>query len=304
MKELIVLSGKGGAGKTSLCAAFACLAKDAVLADCDVDAADLHILLEPFVEWEEPFSGGLEARIREDQCIQCGDCREACRFGAITEDFHVDPVSCEGCGVCSWVCPVEAVELTVRQSGILYVSRTRVGPMVHARLGIAEENSGKLVAEVRRRARAVAEEAGRTLILADGPPGLGCPVISSVTGADGVILVAEPTVSGFHDLARLAELVQDHFHIPTLAVINKWDLHEELTRRMETFCAERNILMAGHIPYDLVMVKSMIQKKTVVEYGEGPVVQEIRNIWHRVESWMSLGNGGQDDSSPMRKGIP
>jgi len=211
MKEVVILSGKGGTGKTSIVGSFAAIAKNKVMADCDVDAADLHLLLAPSVKEEKEFRSGQVAVIDEEKCTQCGLCQDVCRFDAIT-DFEVDPISCEGCGFCSHICPVEAISMKESLSGFWFTSNTKYGPLVHARLGIAQENSGKLVALVRQRAKEIAESDGLDYIISDGPPGIGCPVISSLSGANLALLVTEPTLSGIHDLERVLGVCH-HFGI-------------------------------------------------------------------------------------------
>ena len=233
MKELVVISGKGGTGKTSVVASFAALAPHPVLADCDVDAADLHLILSPTICDREDFIGGSRATIDSSLCIACGQCLRYCRFDAIhpTPDgrtYQVDPIACEGCGVCERFCPAEAIDFSPAVNGEWYVSNTRYGPMVHARLGIAEENSGKLVTLVRKKAKETAQALGLNLMITDGSPGVGCPVMASLTGADGVLLVTEPTPSGFHDLDRVVDLLQ-RFQLPAMVCINKADLNLELT---------------------------------------------------------------------------
>ena len=250
VKEIVVISGKGGTGKTSITAAFAALAENAVLADCDVDAADLHLILQPQVGQTHDFSGGKQAQVRAEACIGCRRCVEVCRFGAVkvsdignniaTRTYAVDPVACEGCGVCVHFCPVKAIDFKEAINGQWFVSETRFGPMVHAKLGIAEENSGKLVTLLRKEARRIAEENGRTLVIVDGSPGIGCPVIASISGADRVLVVTEPTLSGQHDLERVIDLAE-HFGIPALVCINKWDINPDIAARIETIAAERGI---------------------------------------------------------------
>ena len=286
MKELVIISGKGGTGKTSLVSAFSSLAQNAVLCDADVDAADLHLILSPRHRERHPFHAGHRARIDADACVQCGDCRDRCRFGAVTEDFRIDPVACEGCGVCAHFCPEGAVKMEPNLCGEWYVSDTRFGPMVHARLGIAEENSGKLVTRVRTRARELAEAENRNLILTDGPPGVGCPVIAAVGGAGAVLIVTEPTVSGRHDMARVAELAE-FFRIPTLMVINKFDLHPETGAAMEDYARERGIRPIGRLPFDTAFTRSMVAGQTLFEYGRAPWIEEkVRETWRVVMDWV------------------
>jgi MinD superfamily P-loop ATPase len=291
MKELVVISGKGGTGKTSIVASFAGLAKNAVLADCDVDAADLHLILEPKVKHESEFSGGKRAFIMTEQCTGCGKCEEVCRFDAIksnrfagdgeAETFAVDPISCEGCKVCVEFCPVGAIEFSDAVNGRWFISDTRFGPMVHAELGIAEENSGKLVTLIRKEAKRVATESNKDLIIADGSPGIGCPVIASITGADLVLIITEPTLSGIHDLGRVADLTES-FGIPTLVCINKSDLNPEMTEQIARESSQRGIKLAGEIRYDEAFTKAQIMKATIVEYTGGLVAEDVKALWRNV----------------------
>jgi MinD superfamily P-loop ATPase len=290
MKELVIISGKGGTGKTSLTASFGYLARDNVLSDCDVDAADLHILAQPDIRHEEEFFGGQKARIDLEKCSECGLCRESCRFGAISAEFAVDPFSCEGCGVCFHVCPEEAVTMCESLNGHWFISDTRLGPMVHAALSPGEENSGKLVALVRNQARVLANTLGRSLIISDGAPGVGCPVISSVTGADHVVVVTEPSMSGLHDTQRAVELVRG-FKIPVSVIINKWDINPDVAARVAEFCEQIEVPLLGRIPYDVAVVKAMVRRRTPVEDGQNAVEQSIRDIWETIESKI-LSPGG------------
>jgi MinD superfamily P-loop ATPase len=282
MKELVVISGKGGTGKTSLTACFAHLATEQVLADCDVDAADLHILVEPQTVHEEEFRGGIKARIDQDKCIECRSCAEACRFGAISENLVVSPMSCEGCGVCFHVCPEEAVILEEGISGRWFISETRFGPMVHAELFPGQENSGRLVALVRNQAKVLARSRNRSMILVDGAPGVGCPVISSVTGADHVLIVTEPSLSGLHDMERAVQLVQG-FRVPMSVVINKYDVSADGTEKIERFAKTARVNLLGKIPYDPGVIKAMVQRRCVVENSESPAGRAIREIWDRMK---------------------
>jgi MinD superfamily P-loop ATPase len=280
MKELVVLSGKGGTGKTSLAGSFAALAKNKVLADCDVDAADLHLLLEPVIKHEQDFWSGQVAVIDEEKCTQCGLCPELCHFNAI-EDFRVDPISCEGCGFCYHICPAEAITLKENLSGQWFISDTKYGPLVHARLGIAQENSGKLVALVRQQAKLMAEKEGADCIISDGPPGIGCPVISSLSGASLALLVTEPTLSGIHDLERVLGVCR-HFNVPALVCINKYDINQENTRQIEGYCRQQGVEVAAKIPFDNVVTEAMVQGLPIVEYGDNSVSRQIELLWQNI----------------------
>lgn len=282
MKEIVIISGKGGTGKTSITAAFASLAKNKVMADCDVDAADLHLILSPEIQHEEDFYSGKTAFIRKNDCTECGKCVEVCQFDAISPDFVVDPVACEGCGVCVYFCPVDAIDFNENLSGRWFISKTRFGPMVHAKLGIAEENSGKLVTLVRRQAKLLAEEQKADYIIVDGAPGIGCPVISSITGANAVLVVTEPTLSGRHDLERVVSLAADHFQIPTFVCVNKFDLNGEMTDQIESFCRDRNIGFVGKIPYDTIVTAAMVLGKTIIEFLDGVIAKEIGMMWEKI----------------------
>ncbi len=288
MKELTIISGKGGTGKTSITGSFASLAANKVLADCDVDAADLHLILQPEIKHRKDFSGGKIAYINPDLCTSCGKCVDVCHFDAISDDFVVDPVSCEGCSVCVHFCPVNAIEFNPALNGEWYISDTRYGPMVHARLGIAEENSGKLVSIVRQQAKKLAEENELNLIIVDGSPGVGCPVISSLTGTNAVLIVTEPTLSGMHDLERVVSLAKDHFNIPTYVCVNKYDLNSGITDKIDAYCREHDILLVGKIRYDTVFTQAMIHKKSVVEYSDGAVTGEIKSMWEKLSSDLNL----------------
>ena len=285
MKELTIISGKGGTGKTSVVASFAALAENIVLADADVDAADLHLILAPEIKHEEDFKGGRTAQIDLETCTECGECLERCQFNAISPDFVVNRIDCEGCGVCVHFCPVEAIDFPQNICGKWYISDTRFGPMVHARLGIAEENSGLLVSLVRNQARVLAEDRGLDTIVADGPPGIGCPVIASITGTSAVLIVTEPTLSGLHDLERVGGLAA-HFKIPTLACVNKFDLNEEISDRIADYCARNHIELVGRIPYDTAVTYAMVAGKSIVEFSDGKVSDAIKEIWRKVEGFL------------------
>jgi MinD superfamily P-loop ATPase len=285
MKEVTIISGKGGTGKTSLVASFAALAQNKVMADGDVDAADLHLILAPEIRHEEDFKGGRSAEIDLERCTECGECLDRCQFNAISREFVVDKIDCEGCGVCVHFCPVEAIDFPQNVCGKWYVSETRFGPMVHAKLGIAEENSGLLVSLVRNQAKVLAEDQGLNTIIVDGPPGIGCPVIASITGTSLVLIVTEPTLSGLHDLERVGELTA-HFKIPTLACINKFDLNREISDQVADFCARNHIQLVGRIPYDTAVTHAMVAGKSIVEFSNGTVAGAIKEIWHKVEGFL------------------
>ncbi|MBT8406252.1 MAG: ATP-binding protein [Deltaproteobacteria bacterium] len=289
MKEVVIISGKGGTGKTSIAGCFAALARNKVLADADVDAADLFILLEPSMQSRESFRGGHTALIDMDACVECGECLELCRYDAISQDYVVDKVDCEGCGVCAHFCPAEAIEMQENICGEWFVSDTRYGPFVHAKLGIAEENSGMLVTIVRHNAKLIAEEKGLDLVIVDGPPGIGCPVISAVTGANLVFIVTEPTLPGLHDMQRVAALAK-HFNIPAAACINKYDLNPEMSDRIRGYCEEIGVNVVGMIPYDTVVSKALVHKKIIVEYGNGAVSDEIKKIWHALAEILGVAD--------------
>ena len=281
MKQIAVVSGKGGTGKTSLVASLAALARGrAVYADCDVDAPDLHLILQPTIVERRDFFGINRASIDDSKCTQCGSCQEACRFEAI-RDFQVNPALCEGCGVCKLVCPADAVALTERLAGHAYISDTRFGPLVHAELFPGEEASGKLVAMVREMARLLAASKTLHLVLIDGSPGTGCPVIASLTGVDLALVVTEPTITAEHDLERILD-VADHFGINTAVCINKYDLNPEAAKRIESLCQERAVMVAGRLPYHPSVAEAMVTGRAVVETG-GPVAEAIREMYNILE---------------------
>ncbi len=324
MEELVVISGKGGTGKTSVAASLALLARKPVIADCDVDAADLHLVLSPRVKERHEFRSGREAVIRRADCTGCGVCRTHCRFGAVlatTGDdealapadpqaaceqcdycrrscsvrtnadiramaetlgelrlvtYTIDPLACEGCGVCARFCPAHAIELRERLCGEWMVSETRCGPMVHARLGVAAENSGKLVSTVRQEARRIAEREDRRIIIVDGPPGIGCPVIASLAGTSLALIVTEPTVSGEHDMQRVLALTK-HFAVPAAVCVNKWDLNPDMTNRIEDGARREGARIAGRIRYDRAVTLAQLQGLAVVE-TDAPSVEDIRQV--------------------------
>ena len=284
MKELVIISGKGGTGKTSITASFATLAKNAVLADCDVDATDLHLILRPEAQQTHPFYSGHEAVIREADCAGCGLCDDLCRFDAIKksrDNFQLEPSSCEGCGVCVHFCPAKAIDFPERLCGEWFLSKTRCGTMVHARLGIGAENSGKLVSTVRSQAKQIAAAIQADWILVDGPPGTGCPVIASLTGGDAVLAVTEPTLSGQHDLLRMLELTR-HFQIPAFICINKWDINPSMTATIESAATNAGATVLTRIPYDKSITEAQISGQSVVEHNEGTASQFIQTLWEKL----------------------
>jgi len=287
MKQIVIISGKGGTGKTVITAAFASLAKNKVMVDCDVDAADLYLLLHPEIQETHKFIGGKEAIINQEKCSQCGKCFDVCRFNAISyqsinsktyQQIMVDPISCEGCGVCVWNCPMDAIEFKEKISGEWFLSETKYGPFVHAKLCIAEENSGKLVSLVRQKAKEIAEKENKDYVIIDGPPGIGCPVISSLSGVDCALVVTEPTLSGLHDAIRVIDVAK-HFGVVVNLVINKYDLNIEMSKKIEKYCKDNKINMAGKIVYDSVVTESIANKKTIIEYSDGEVTRQIKNLW-------------------------
>jgi len=290
MKQLVIISGKGGTGKTILSASFAALAEKKVMVDCDVDAANLYLLLHPEIQESHSFSGGKRASLIQDKCTGCGECLDVCRFSAITEspdgEITIDPLSCEGCGVCHHVCPVEAIEMENNISGEWFISKTRYGPFVHARLGIGEENSGKLVTEVRKKAKDIAEQNGLDLVIIDGPPGIGCPVIASLSGADLALIVTEPTLSGIHDMERVAQTA-GHFKIPTACCINKHDINPENSAKIEDWCQKNSIPLVGKIPFDEEVTQSMVNLVPLPEYSNNTASKEIKNIWEKTNRFIA-----------------
>ena len=290
MREVVVLSGKGGTGKTSVVGAFAALAKQKVLSDCDVDAADLHLLLSPTVKEEHEFWSGQVAVIDSAACTECGKCVEVCRFDAI-HDFVVDPIGCEGCAFCSRICPVNAITMKDNLAGHWFISETRFGPLVHAKLGIAQENSGKLVALVRQKAKEVAEQAGMEITINDGPPGIGCAVISSLSGANLACIVTEPSYSGIHDMERVLSVCR-HFDTPAIVCINKYDVNEEGTEQIEQYCAGEGIEVVAKIPFDTKVTEAQVQGVPLVEYtDDARLVGPIEAAWKAVlRGFDSTGN--------------
>lgn len=288
MREVVVLSGKGGTGKTSIVGSFAAIAENKVMADCDVDAADLHLLLHPSVVEEHEFRSGQVAVIDEAKCIQCGFCETVCRFDAI-HDYTVDPVSCEGCGFCSLGCRAEAITMRECMAGKWFISQTVHGPLVHARLGIAQENSGKLVTLVKQQAKTLAEKEKLDYVICDGPPGIGCPVISSLSGADLAVIVTEPTLSGIHDMERVTEVCQ-HFGVPVMVCINKYDLNDTNTVAICDYCRENDIEIPAMIPFDKSIIEAMVKGKAIIECSDSRAAREIRSLWKSIEKKLRENN--------------
>lgn len=287
MMEITVLSGKGGTGKTSITAALAGLAKSAVLCDNDVDAADLHLILHPDIKEEYTFSSGWEMKIDPDICNQCGLCVAHCRFDAIhlnkSENLEINPFQCEGCRLCERVCPEQAIRSKQNMNNYWYVSNTRFGTMVHANMGPGEENSGKLVTQVRKRAREIALSTQAEFIINDGPPGIGCAAIASLTGADRALIVIEPSKSSFHDADRLIKLIES-FNIQAFAVINKYDLNLELSQKIENYLRTRDIPLLAKLPFDKAMVQAMINEETIIEHQpDSNLSKEIKRLWYKIQ---------------------
>jgi len=288
-RELVIISGKGGTGKTSIGACFAALAGKTVIADCDVDAADLHLVLNPKIRYRGDFIGGVIAKIDQDKCTGCGKCKEACRFSAIKEEvsnnkrrFFIDDLACEGCGVCFLVCEDEAVIVRDAVNGEWFISETKYGPMSHAKLGIAQENSGRLVTLVRNNEVQLAQDIKKYEAVVDGSPGTGCPVIASLTGAAFALVVTEPTVSGLHDLDRILKVVR-HFSVPCGVVVNKYDLNVEMTEKIKLLCQDYDAEFIGVIPYDKIITEAQVNGVSVVEYSDAPVTESIKRIWNKVK---------------------
>lgn len=284
MKELVIISGKGGTGKTSVTASLAHLAENSVICDCDVDAPDLHLILKPEVYEKNEFISGNLAIINKDKCTGCGRCMELCNFGAISKKtdgkYHIDSSLCEGCMVCVKFCPEDAIDFPERMCGHWMVSKTSSGPMVHAKLGNSSENSGKLVSTVRKKAFEIAQSENRNLIITDGPPGTGCPVISSLTGATHCLIVTEPTVSGLHDTQRVIDLLK-HFKIKSYLSVNKWDLNEKNTLELEKMATSQGVLHVGHIRYDPCVTQAQMKYIAVVEMNCG-AAHDINIIWNNL----------------------
>ncbi len=290
MKELTIISGKGGTGKTTVTAAFAILAENKVLADCDVDAADLHLILTPEEISSNDFVGGRAPQINYEKCTDCGECLRLCRFDAIDfspESGHkINEFACDCCALCAWACPEKAISMIDTINGRWFISATRSGKMVHARLGIGEDNSGKLVALVRNQAKLLAQKDNLELLINDGPPGIGCPVTAAITGVDLVLIVTEPTLSGMHDMERVHGLCR-HFDIPALVCVNRYDLNLINTQKIRDYCTEHNLKLVGEIPLDPIVNKAQVARQSVVEFDCGRVSQVVREMWEKVKQELS-----------------
>lgn len=280
-KELVIISGKGGTGKTSIAASFAYLAQKAVIADCDVDAPNLHLVLSPEALSTENYYGNKKAFIDPGLCTGCGHCVLACRFNAIGDFFVVDPLSCEGCGVCAKFCPNDAIEMREHIAGQCLISETTFGPMVHAKLGIGAENSGKLVTQIKKNAQEISNEKQLPLIIVDGPPGVGCPVIASLTGASFILLVTEPTVSGYHDLTRAFELAK-RFRTKVGICVNKSDINRDIAGKIAAFAAETHASLHHEIPYDDDVIAAIVEGKPLVSFSKGIAAQSINEMWRKI----------------------
>lgn len=283
--ELSVLSGKGGTGKTSITAALASIAESAVLSDNDVDAADLHLILHPTIKEEYRFSSGWKANIDTSKCTQCGLCINHCRFDAIhkNEQFTINSFQCEGCRLCERICPEKAIHSELYTNNYWFVSETRLGRFIHAKMGPGEENSGKLVTQVRKKTKEIAQADGAEWIINDGPPGIGCAAIASLTGTDRALIVIEPSLSSLHDADRLIKLINS-FNIQCFAIINKYDLNLELSQHIENYLSSKNVPLLTKLPFDIDMVQAMIHGKTIIEYApESKLSKEIKKLWHKIQ---------------------
>lgn len=285
MKEIVIISGKGGTGKTVIAASIAALAKKKVMGDCDVDASNLYLLLHPEIKEKHDFYAGLIPGVNLEKCTNCGKCQETCRFDAIKiikKRTVIDLTSCEGCGLCALVCPVKAIQMKENHCGEWYISETKYGPLVYARLGIAEENSGKLVTIVRQNAQKIAKKNNLKLTIIDGPPGIGCPLIATLTGVNLAVVVTEPSLSGIHDLERVNQVAQ-HFGIKTVVIINKFDINLENSDKITKWCKDTQVEIIGKIHFDNVITEALVKGLPVVEYSDNKAATEIKNIWQKLE---------------------
>lgn len=306
MKQLTIISGKGGTGKTSVTAALAALAQDAVVVDCDVDAPDLHLLAKPQIRERHSFTGGKRASIQADKCCACGRCAKVCRFeaislngpgnGAVAMTCRIDLLACEGCLACVQVCPADAIYLHDVVNGEWFASISRLGPMVHACLYPGHENSGKLVSLVRHQARKIAQGSQRRLVLIDGPPGIGCPVIASITGADMVLAVTEPTRSGLHDLKRVLDLASQ-LRVPSAVCVNRWDMNPSLAGEIEATARESGALVAGRLRSSRAVVEAQVRGLSVTEYTREGIARDIRELWSRLAAALGMAKHLQEVGS-------
>jgi MinD superfamily P-loop ATPase len=290
MKQLTILSGKGGTGKTTITASFAVLTKNAVVADCDVDAPDLHLLLHPKVIQTQEFTGSKVAFIDETKCTKCGLCQGQCRFCAINEGISIDRIACEGCGVCAMACPANAITLVEKIAGNAYISKTNYGFMSHALLNPGESNSGKLVTLVRQNAKILAARENSALIIIDGSPGIGCPVIASISGVDACLIVTEPTLSGIHDLERVLQLLK-HFNVKPFVCVNMYNINTDNTNKIVSFCKEKEIDVVGTIVFSPEVTQAMVKGKSIVEYSpESIVAKEIMSMWKKLSAFLNFSS--------------
>lgn len=287
MKELVIVSGKGGTGKTSISAALAFLAPQKIMVDCDVDAANFHLISGAVMRETHEFKAGFEPQIYQEACTHCGKCTTLCRFGAITDGVITTPLNCEGCGVCAFNCPEHAIGMQDKHAGHWFISDTRFGCLIHAELGLAVENSGKLVSKVRQEAKKIAAAEKLPLTITDGPPGIGCPAIAALSGASLALAVVEPSASSMHDLSRLADLVA-HFKLPLTICINKSTLHPENTQNIISWCNSENLPIAGQVPYSEVFRSSVQSGKTVLESSNTEVRESLRNLWYNLAARLDI----------------
>lgn len=287
MKQITIVSGKGGTGKTSITSAFASIAQNKILVDCDVDAADLFLTTQPTILKSHVYSGGKVAVIDEQICTNCGICMDLCRFDAISlqnDQTTISEFSCDGCRLCKIACPVEAIKMVENLESRWYESETRFGPMIHAKLGIGEDNSGKLVTQIRDIATKTAKEQSLNTVLIDGPPGIGCPVISTLTGVDIALMVTEPTLSGMHDLHRLIELAKG-FKLKSYVLINKFDLNSDMSDEIDALCEKEHIEVLAKVPFNRDFVDAMVNQQSVIEYApKSELSQMLKEVWYRLET--------------------